>query len=83
MEFHRAGMVQMAGAPAQPIPIGIGKVRDEPDAPCLRDPEVAQSRSPAASQPLAVAEACDQRAAPCGSTRDLAMKSHESPPDRL
>jgi hypothetical protein len=34
MEFHRACMVQMAGAPAQPIPIGIGKVRDDPDWGC-------------------------------------------------
>ena len=45
-------------------------------------PEVAQSRSPAASQPLAVA-----RLRPAGCSlridRHWAMKPHENPPDRL
>ena len=37
ISFHRVGMVQMAEAAAQPIPIGIGKVRDAPDGPFQRD----------------------------------------------
>ena len=46
MMFHRARRDQSVGASPQPIPVGIGKVRDAPDGPFQRGPSSADWGDP-------------------------------------